>query len=70
MLLPLVVVAIAAMPWVIFLTGPGFGVKIRATTARSSSAHHLRYILFISLTALYGGVLNSLGRFAAAAAAR
>ena len=28
------------------------------------------YILFISLTALYGGVLNSLGRFAAAAAAR
>ena len=32
-------------------------------------AHHLCYILFISLTALYGGVLNSLGRFAAAAAA-
>jgi putative peptidoglycan lipid II flippase len=69
-LLPLVVVAIAAMPWVIFLTAPGFGVDDpRYHSAVEFSRITFCYILFISLTALYGGVLNSLGRFAAPAAA-
>jgi putative peptidoglycan lipid II flippase len=69
-LLPLVVVAIAAMPWVIFLTAPGFGTDDpRYHSAVEFSRITFCYILFISLTALYGGVLNSLGRFAAPAAA-
>ena len=69
-LLPLVVVAIAAMPWVIVLTAPGFGADDpRYDNAVEFSRITFCYILFISLTALYGGVLNSLGRFAAAAAA-
>ncbi len=69
-LVPLTVVAIAAMPWVIFLTAPGFGTDDpRYHSAVEFSRITFCYILFISLTALYGGVLNSLGRFAAAAAA-
>jgi putative peptidoglycan lipid II flippase len=69
-LVPLVVVAIAAMPWVIVLMAPGFGADDpRYERAVEFSRITFCYILFISLTALYGGVLNSLGRFAAAAAA-
>jgi putative peptidoglycan lipid II flippase len=69
-LVPLVVVAIVAMPWVIVLMAPGFGADDpRYDHAVEFSRITFCYILFISLTALYGGVLNSLGRFAAAAAA-
>jgi putative peptidoglycan lipid II flippase len=69
-LLPLVIVAIAIMPLLIRLFAPGFdtdGVRYGATVdyARITFC----YILFISLVALYGGVLNSIGRFAAPAAA-
>ena len=56
-LVPLVIAAIIAMPWVIALFAPGF------------DRDGVRYILFISLVALYSGILNSLGRFAIAAAA-
>jgi putative peptidoglycan lipid II flippase len=66
----LVVLAIMAMPWVILVMAPGFETEgLRYQSAVEFSRITFCYILFISLTALYGGVLNSLGRFAAAAAA-
>ena len=69
-LVPLVLVAIPLMPWLILIVAPGFGAdgqryQIAVDLARITFV----YILFISLTALIGGILNSLGRFAAAAAA-
>jgi putative peptidoglycan lipid II flippase len=69
-LAPLVVLTIVAMPWVILVLAPGFepgGVRYEGAVELSRIT--FVYILFIALTSLYGGVLNSLGRFAAAAAA-
>jgi putative peptidoglycan lipid II flippase len=69
-LVPLVIVAIVAMPWLITVMAPGFehgGERYQAAVELSRIT--FVYILFISLVALQGGVLNSLGRFAAAAAA-
>ena len=69
-LVPLVIVAIAAMPWVIAVMAPGFEYGgERYLRAVELSRITFVYILFISLVALQGGVLNSLGKFAAAAAA-
>jgi putative peptidoglycan lipid II flippase len=68
-LVPLVIAAIAAMPWVIAVMAPGFEYGgERYQSAVDLSRITFVYILFISLVALQGGVLNSLGRFAAAAA--
>jgi len=67
---PLVIVAIAAMPWVIAVMAPGFeygGERYQGAVELSRIT--FVYILFISLVALQAGVLNSLGKFAAAAAA-
>jgi putative peptidoglycan lipid II flippase len=69
-LVPLVILAIACMPWVIMVMAPGFewqGLRYEASVELSRIT--FVYILFISLVALQSGVLNSLGRFAAAAAA-
>ena len=64
------IVAIAAMPWVIAVMAPGFEYGgERYLRAVELSRITFVYILFISLVALQGGVLNSLGKFAAAAAA-
>jgi putative peptidoglycan lipid II flippase len=57
-----------AMPWAIYGLAPGFDavpgkIELAADLARIC----FPYLLFISLTALQAGVLNSLGRFAAAA---
>jgi putative peptidoglycan lipid II flippase len=69
-LVPLVVLTIVAMPWVMALLAPGFDFgSFRYEAAVELSRITFVYILFIALVALYGGVLNSLGRFAAAAAA-
>ncbi|MGI9417861.1 MAG: murein biosynthesis integral membrane protein MurJ [Geminicoccaceae bacterium] len=69
-LAPLVVVGIVVMPWIIRLMAPGFEVGgERYQAAVDLSRITFCYILFISLVALYGGVLNSLGRFAVPAAA-
>ena len=69
-LAPLVLLTIVAMPWVIALMAPGFEPgSVRYQGAVEFSRITFVYILFIALVALYGGVLNSLGRFAAAAAA-
>lgn len=57
-----------AMPWAIYALAPGFAeVQGKLTLAVELSRICFPYLLFISLTSLQAGVLNSLGRFAAAA---
>jgi len=69
-LLPAVILAQIAMPQIMNVLAPGF----RADPATFQLAIDLTrltfpYLLFMALTALFGGILNSVGRFAAAAAA-
>lgn len=69
-LVPLVIVGMIAMPWIIGLMAAGFepgGERYEAAVDLSRIT--FCYILFISLVALYSGVLNSLGQFAVPAAA-
>ncbi|MBI4184027.1 MAG: murein biosynthesis integral membrane protein MurJ [Proteobacteria bacterium] len=68
-LLALVALVQAAMPLLMYVFAPGFA----ADAAKFDLAVRLTrltfpYLLFISLVSLMGGVLNGLGRFAAAAA--
>ena len=68
-LLVLNAIFIVFMPWIMPLFAPGFAdtpEKFNLTVALSQIT--FPYILFISLVSLLGGVLNSLGRFAAPAA--
>ena len=68
-LLLLVVVAQIVMPWLMYVLAPGFAddpEKFDLTVQLTRIA--FPYILFISLVSLLGGVLNSLYKFAAAAA--
>jgi putative peptidoglycan lipid II flippase len=61
---------IAFMPWITPLFAPGFAdtpEKFDLTVTLSQIT--FPYILFISLVSLLGGVLNSMGKFAAPAAA-
>ena len=63
-------VAMIAMPLVIYVIAPGFsgaGSKFDLTVDLTRIC--FPYLLFMSLTALQSGVLNSLNRFTAAAAA-
>ncbi|MGB9142377.1 MAG: murein biosynthesis integral membrane protein MurJ [Aestuariivirga sp.] len=63
-------IAIIAMPWLMFILAPGFSdevSKLQLTTDLTRIC--FPYLLFMSLTALQSGVLNSLNRFTAAAAA-
>jgi putative peptidoglycan lipid II flippase len=69
-LLLLTVLAMAAMPWLMLVIAPGFAddpeqfdLAVRLTRIA------FPYLLFMVLVALLGGVLNSLYKFAAAAAA-
>lgn len=69
-LLVFTAVAIIAMPWLIYLIAPGFSQdaqKLQLTVELTRIC--FPYLLFMSLTALQSGVLNSLNRFSAAAAA-
>ena len=69
-LVPLVVVGIITMPWIIREVAPGFEVSSeRFEVAVDLSRIVFCYIAFISLVALYGGILNSLDHFAVPAAA-
>lgn len=69
-LVPLVIVGIILMPWIIGLMAAGFEVgSERFEAAVDLSRITFCYILFISLVALYSGILNSLGHFAVPAAA-
>jgi putative peptidoglycan lipid II flippase len=68
-LLVLVVIFEIGMPWIMQAFAPGF----LATPEKFDLTVHLTritfpYLLFISIVSLMAGVLNSLGRFAAAAA--
>ena len=59
-----------AMPLVIYVIAPGFsGDNIKFDLAVNLTRICFPYLLFMSLTALQSGVLNSLHRFTAAAAA-
>ena len=67
-LVVLTVLAQLGMPWLVLALASGFEGEQFELAVRYSRIG-FPYILFISLTALYSGVLNSFGRFAAAAAA-
>jgi putative peptidoglycan lipid II flippase len=68
-LIILTTIALIAMPWFVLATASGFAGDERFDLATDFGRIAFPYILFISLAALLSGVLNALGRFAAAAAA-
>ncbi len=68
-LIILTTIALIAMPWFVWATASGFVGDERFDLATDFGRIAFPYILFISLAALLSGVLNALGRFAAAAAA-
>jgi putative peptidoglycan lipid II flippase len=64
------VLAMIAMPWLMLLLAPGFaGDPAKYDLAVELTRVTFPYLLCMSLVALLSGVLNSLGRFTAAAAA-
>ncbi|WP_292292777.1 murein biosynthesis integral membrane protein MurJ [Marivita sp.] len=68
-LLILSAVAMVFMPALVWLTAGGFVGDVRFDLTVDYGRIVFPYILLISLTALFSGVLNATGRFAAAAAA-
>jgi len=69
-LIPFTIIGIVAMPLVLYVLAPGVhGDPIRYDLALEFSRITFPYILFMSLTALLGGVLNSFDRFGPFAAA-
>jgi putative peptidoglycan lipid II flippase len=63
-----VVVVELVMPWAMLGLAPGFGdIPGKMALAVDLSRICFPYLLFISLTSMQAGILNSLGRFAAAA---
>ena len=69
-LVALVVVMELIMPWAMVILAGGFdAVPGKMELATELSRIAFPYLLFISLVSLQSGVLNSLGKFAAAAAA-
>jgi len=66
LLLALSIVGVLAAPWIIYLYAAGFGAAgdDRYTYAVQLLRWTFPYVLFISLTSLYSGVLNSYQRFA------
>ncbi len=69
-LLLLSALAMAGMPWFMYLLAPGFAEDpAKFDLAVQLSRITFPYLLFMSLVALLSGVLNSLYKFAAAAAA-
>lgn len=69
MLLIVVAIFMLSMDWIMIVLAPGFRddpIKYQLTVALTRIT--MPYILFISLVSLLGGILNSVHRFAAAAA--
>lgn len=67
-----VVVSMIAMPWLMYVIAPGFGMDEdgqRFSLAVIFTQITMPYILLMSITAMMGGVLNSHDRFVVAAAA-
>nr|WP_237684779.1 murein biosynthesis integral membrane protein MurJ [Szabonella alba] len=69
LLIVLTLIAMAAMPWLVLAMASGFQGDARFDLSVTFGRIAFPYILFISLAALCSGVLNSVGRFTAAAAA-
>jgi len=68
LVLGVVIVMEIAMPWAIYLLAPGFDdLPGKIEMAAEFSRITFPYLLFISMVSLQSGVLNALGRFAAAA---
>lgn len=68
MLLAMVILMELVMPWAIYGLAPGFDdIPGKIELAAELSRITFPYLLFISLVSLQSGVLNALGRFAAAA---
>ncbi|MGD1924244.1 MAG: murein biosynthesis integral membrane protein MurJ [Paracoccaceae bacterium] len=63
------ILAQIVMPWFVYALASGFQADERFDMAVVFSRIVFPYILFISLAALFSGVLNAFGHFAAAAAA-
>lgn len=68
-LIVLTLIAQLAMPWLVLAMAGGFAGDERFQLAVDFGRIAFVYILFISLAALFSGMLNATGRFAAAAAA-
>jgi putative peptidoglycan lipid II flippase len=68
-LIALTLLAQLAMPWFVLALASGFEQDGKFDLAVSYSRVVFPYIVFISLAALFSGILNSFGRFAAAASA-
>ncbi|ABD53813.1 murein biosynthesis integral membrane protein MurJ [Jannaschia sp. CCS1] len=68
-LIALTLLAQLAMPWLVLAMAGGFAGDERLPLAVDFGRIAFVYILFISLAALFSGMLNAIGRFAAAAAA-
>jgi len=69
-LVPFTLLALFAMPWIIYGIAPGFeGGGERYELAVELSRVTFPYLLLMSLTALMGGMMNALGHFAAFASA-
>ncbi len=67
-LLVVVLLALLAMPWLVRGLAPGFEVEgERYGLAVELSRITFPYLMFISLAALFSGILNAIGRFAHAA---
>lgn len=69
LLLVFSILAMIAMPLLVFAMAAGFAQDARFDMAVDFGRVAFPYILFISLTALLSGMLNAVGRFTAAAAA-
>src|SRR5262249_9182469 len=66
----LLLAALAFTPWLIALLAPGFESEpVQFEQAVALTRITFPYLLLVSLVTLYGGILNALARFAAAAAA-
>src|SRR5205807_6944478 len=66
----LLIVALVFMPWVVAALAPGFTQDPgRFALAVELTRITFPYLLLMTLVTLYGGILNALNRFAAAAAA-
>ncbi len=67
-LVPVSVLFVIGMPWVVSLLAPGLRGEPTYAMAVAFGRIAFPYLLFISLASLYGGVLNSIDRFAHVAA--
>ncbi len=69
-LAPFTIIAVMAMPWVIYAIAPGFEAgEERYTLAVEMTRVTFPYLLLISLSALMGGILNAHEKFVPFAAA-